>query len=53
MRNGLCLKENEKKITMKAYSGERKTKSTGWFTQTKRAGVQAETPFKKGPPKVK
>lgn len=30
-----------------------KQKSTGWFTQTKRTGVKAETPFKKEPPKVK
>lgn len=38
---------------MNAYSGERKTKSKGWFTQTKRVVTQAKTPFKKDLSEVK
>lgn len=41
-----CLKETEKKSEWRLISGERKTKLTSWFTQTRRAGIQTETPFK-------
>lgn len=51
MRNGLCLKETEKKITTTAYSGKRKTSQQVGSLRQK--GLRAVTHFKKDLSKVK